>query len=259
MVVSLSIAAFLLAGHYLGLFNPLEITFFSAAGPFNQWLFRRGANINQNYQESSKNLAAELSSCQGKVASLAVASAQVSELQDENNKLRSFISFFSNNEYRKVFADVLTQESLAENNEARQNIIIDRGFKDGVLVGLGVIDQNGVIVGKVTEVKDHSAKVCLVTSDSCKLAATIQNSDRTIGVSEGSLGLTVKMNFIPQTEKINVNDLVITSGLGEIIPRGLVIGRVSEVLNKSNEIWQSATIEPFVDQDNLTIVSVVLP
>ncbi len=259
LAISLSVLAVLLIGHYSGLLKPLESGIFSAIRPLNKWFYHQSSNLNQNYQENSRDTNAELAACQQKLSVLAVDSAKINELQDENNKLRSFINFFSNHEYRKVFAVVLAQEFLTEKNEARQNIIIDKGFKDGVSVGLGVIDENGVIIGKVVETKDRNAKICLITSSSCKLAATIQNKDKTIGVSEGSLGLTTKINFIPQTEKININDLVITSGLGEVIPRGLVIGRVSEVVNKSNEIWQSATIEPLVDLNNLTLVSVVLP
>lgn len=253
------ILAGLIIGHYSGIFNSLERGIFQAMRPLNQWLYHRSTTISNNYQQDEKKLASDLSSCRSQSSNLAVSAARTNELQDENNKLRAFIDFFANHEYRKVYADVLAQEFLSEKNEARQSIIIDKGFKDGVSVGLGVINEGGVIVGKVMEVKDRSAKICLVTSNSCKLAATIQNKDRTIGVSEGNLGLTIRMNFIPQTEKININDLVITSGLGEIIPRGLVIGQVSEVLNKSNEIWQSATIEPLVDLNNLTIVSVILP
>lgn len=258
-LVSFAVLLFLLAGHYSGLLKPLERVVFSLAFPFNKWFYQKSSIINENYQQSGRDLREELAMSQEKITSLAAAAAKVNELQDENNKLRAFINFFSDHEYRKVYAEVLAQEFLPEKNESRQNIIIGKGFKDGVSLGLGVINENGAIIGKVVETRDRSAKICLITSNSCKLAATIQNQDKTVGVSEGNLGLTIKMNFIPQTEKININDLVVTSGLGEVIPRGLVIGRVSEVLNKSNEIWQSATIEPLVDLNNLTIVSVVLP
>lgn len=258
-IVSLLVVIILLIGHYSGLLKPVEGAIFSVAKPLNKIFYSKSSAISQNSNQNNRNFEGELAACEQKTVSLAVDSAKTNELQDENNKLRSFINFFSNHEYRKVYADVLAQEFLTEKSEARQNIIIDRGFKDGVSVGLGVIDESGAIIGKVVESKDHSAKICLVTSSSCKLAATLQNKDKTIGVSEGNLGLTIKMNFIPQTEKININDLAITSGLGEVIPRGLLIGRVSEVMNKSNEIWQSATIEPLVDLNNLTIVAVVLP
>lgn len=259
VIISLIVLALILIGHYSGLLKPLEGAVFSAAKPLNKIFYSKSSEISNSSEKSERDLSEELASCQQKTVSLAVDSARANELQDENNKLRAFINFFSNHEYRKVYADVLAQEFLSEKNEARQNIIIDKGFKDGVSVGLGVINEEGVIIGKVIEAKDRSAKICLITSNSCKLAATLQNQDKTTGVSEGNLGLTIKMNFIPQTEKININDLVITSGLGEIIPRGLLIGRVSEVMDKSNEIWQSAVIEPLVDLNNLTIVAVVLP
>jgi rod shape-determining protein MreC len=124
---------------------------------------------------------------------------------------------------------------------------------------LGVVDENGVIIGKIIEVKDHSARACLTTGANCQLAAAIINETKTIGLSEGELGLTIKMNYIPQMENIRPEDIVITSGLGGDIPRGLVIGRVSQVNNQSNEIWQDVTIEPLSSLRSLTIVSVILP
>jgi rod shape-determining protein MreC len=80
-----------------------------------------------------------------------------------------------------------------------------------------------------------------------------------MGITEGDLGLTIKMNFIPQSDTINLDDTVITSGLGGNIPRGLVIGKVSQVNNRSNEIWQDVSIEPLINLNSLTIVSVLIP
>ena len=67
------------------------------------------------------------------------------------------------------------------------------------------------------------------------------------------------MNYIPQSEKINNNDVVITSGLGGNIPRGLVVGKVSQINNRSNEIWQDVNIEPLFNINTLTIVTVLIP
>jgi len=52
---------------------------------------------------------------------------------------------------------------------------------------------------------------------------------------------------------------VVTSGLEEKIPGGLVIGKVTKVNSDSNEVWQSADIEPLIDFDHLTMVSILLP
>ena len=124
---------------------------------------------------------------------------------------------------------------------------------------LGLINEEGVVVGKIIDIKPGTAKICLTTSPGCQLAASLQNQNKTLGIVEGDLGLTIKMSYIPQLEKININDIVITSGLGGDIPRGLVIGKVQSVRNESNEIWQSATIEPLVNMDNLTVLAVIIP
>ncbi|HTX86704.1 MAG TPA: rod shape-determining protein MreC, partial [Candidatus Nanoarchaeia archaeon] len=85
------------------------------------------------------------------------------------------------------------------------------------------------------------------------------NVDRTIGVTDGNLGLTINMDYIPQMEQINLGDLAVTSGLEPNIPRGLLIGQVAKVDKGSNDIWQSANIQPAADLNNLTIVSVLIP
>ena len=98
----------------------------------------------------------------------------------------------------------------------------------------------------------------MTTSPGCKLAAAIQNQTKAQGITDGDLGLTIKMNYIPQLEKISLGDTVITSGLGDKIPRGLVIGKVIEVVSESNEVWQGATIEPLVNLNTLTVVTVII-
>jgi rod shape-determining protein MreC len=69
----------------------------------------------------------------------------------------------------------------------------------------------------------------------------------------------MKMSFIPQSAVIKPGDSVVTSGLEEAIPRGLVIGKVLEVKSESNAMWQTAVIEPLISPDDLIIVSVLLP
>lgn len=99
----------------------------------------------------------------------------------------------------------------------------------------------------------------MTNNSDCKLAATILGDTKTNGITAGDLGLTIKMDFIPQTVIIKPGDLVVTSGLEDAIPRGLVIGKVSTVTKESNDLWQSAVIEPLINPDDLIIISVLLP
>ena len=111
----------------------------------------------------------------------------------------------------------------------------------------------------MAEVKESISLVYLTNNSKCKLAATVLEQEGTGGVTEGDLGLTIKMGFIPQSKNIQKDNIVITSGLEYLIPRGLAVGRIIEVTKDNNELWQNAVIESMADNENLVIVSVLLP
>jgi len=155
-----------------------------------------------------------------------------------------------------VLAKVIFSE---EDDSAVKNksIFINKGSGDGIQKGMAAVSGEGVVVGKVVDVKANMSKICLVVDQDCKFAASIKNYDKTAGIVQGELGLTAKMDLIPQTEDVKVGDIVVTSGLEQFINEGLVIGKVSEVKKENNELWQNATIETLVNLDNLKIVSVL--
>ena len=163
-------------------------------------------------------------------------------------------------------ANIISRGELEGDVANSRSVVIDKGLRDGLFAGLAVVSfvgpgdsSQGVIIGKIVNVKDNLAEIYLVTNKNCKLAAAILGEEKTSGIVTGELGLTSKMEFIPQTENIKEGDLVATSGLEQNIPRGLVIGRVTKVIKENNEVWQSATIEPQIDLDSLSVISVLLP
>ena len=247
--------------HFTRILAPLENLAISAVKPLTSFLYNSGSGIRKSYEEGQqqKDVFSKVNNLEQEVARLTVENAQLKEVEQDNLKLRSHLAFLSTNKYKNILANVISQNLVFDIKEGDQDIVIDKGSKDGIKEDLGVINEDGVIIGKVSEVRDNISKICLTTNSNCKLAATIQNNDRTMGVTEGDLGLTIKMNYIPQSEKINLNDTVVTSGLGGNIARGLVIGKVSQINNKSNEIWQDVNIEPLFDLNNLTIVTVLTP
>ena len=119
--------------------------------------------------------------------------------------------------------------------------------------------SKGTIVGKIVEAKNNISKVELTNNEQCKIAATILNSEKTTGITQGELGLTIRMDFIPQSEEIKIDDIVVTSGLEQTIPRGLVIGKISDVNRENNELWQTARLNTLIDPSDLVIVSVLVP
>lgn len=255
------IFALIIILHFIKVLTPLENLAISTIKPLANFLYGSGSEIKSSYEErqKQKDIFQRANSLEQEVVKLTVANAEFKELEQDNIKLRAQLSFLSANKYKNVLANVISQNLVFDIKDGDQDIVIDKGSKDGIKEELGVVDENGVIIGKVSEVRDNLSKICLTTNRNCKFAATIQNKNRTMGITEGDLGLTIKMNYIPQSEKINLGDTVITSGLGGNISRGLVIGKVSQINNKSNEIWQDVNIEPLFNLNTLTIVTVLTP
>ena len=121
-----------------------------------------------------------------------------------------------------------------------------------------VIINNGVIVGKVVEVFDYTAIVRLLNDHASQVAATVRNQDGTVGVVQGEFGLGVKMDLIPENEEVAIGDLVITSGLEEKVPRGLVIGLIENVFGSDEDIFKTATVKLPIDFTKLNMISVII-
>ncbi len=249
------IVALILGLHFLKLLGPLENLIVRGLNPILGSFYSFDSNNLSDRQE----LIARNQSLEEKIAKLTDESAQVKELSAENAKLREYLNFANSDNRRYVLAKIVARENFLDSSRYDQNIIIDQGSKNGLRPGLAIINSNRMVIGKILEVKDRESRICLLTSDSCKLAVAILNQNRTIGVSQGDLGLTVKVNFVGQTEKINPGDIIITSGLEKDVPAGLVLGTISRIDNKENDIWQNINLEPTADLNNLGIISAVLP
>lgn len=246
--------------HLTGAIRPLENFFVNLINPINNSLHNFGLNLRkQNQVSDQEDLSFQLELLQEQRAKETVDEAQMKLLLEENAKLREQLNFLNNNNYRYLSANIIARQNLFDGSDRIQDLIIDRGSDDGIMPGLAVLDEQGVIIAKILEVKDKSARACLTVAPDCRLAVAILNSDKTIGLSDGDLGLTIKLDYIPQSEEITLGDIVISSGLGDNIPRGLVIGRVTQVNKQSNEIWQDVNIESLSSIYDLTVVSVILP
>jgi rod shape-determining protein MreC len=209
--------------------------------------------------ETKEELKTENEDLKKEIAKLIEENAGYKILEEENSLLRESLGFLSRNKYKYLMANVISRGEVGDLSGHTEAIIIDKGGRDGLKDGLAVIDDKGIMVGKIAAVKDNSSLVYLVNNSQCKIAVSALNDKNTSGVIEGELGLTTKMSFIPQNKQISPGDIIVTSGLEEYIPRGLVIGSVKTVNKESNDLWQWAEIEPMIDPDNLIIASVLIP
>ncbi|MCM2257308.1 MAG: rod shape-determining protein MreC [Vicinamibacteria bacterium] len=112
-------------------------------------------------------------------------------------------------------------------------LTVDRGFRDGVRLNAPVLSSTGV-VGRVTDLAPAAARVQVVLDANSGIGAVIERT-RVAGVVSGQVRsaeagrFDLRLKYVPSLADAVVGDLVVTSGLDRIFPRGLVIGRVSAV------------------------------
>ncbi len=210
-------------------------------------------------KEPRSNLLEKISFLEEGLQKNEVDMAKLYSLEEENERLRQYLNFFDENSIDYLLANVIWQENFLNLSHYNKNIIIDRGSNDGLREGLVVVNHAGVVVGKIIEVNDKTSRVCLINNNFCRLAVSLSNSSRSIGLAEGDLGLSIKVNFVSQNELVNEGDRIITSGLEADIPKGLAVGRVNYVNQEVNDIWQDINAEAFFDVKNLDVVSVIIP
>lgn len=244
--------------HFFQILRPVENVVLTFANNIKVKLYSSGVFLESYFKEEEDvDLKKELKILQIDNIKLLAENAKMHNLQAENDDLRKLLDFTENKEYSYIIANVVSKNLLLNVHEQNNNLIINKGLQDGVEEGLAVINSEGVVVGKILEVKEMSSLLVLTSNNECRYAAMIQNGSGVSGIMEGRLGLTMSINFIPQTESIKSGDFVVTSGLEQKIPAGLLLGTVVEVKKESNEIWQSAVVDPIVNLDNLKIVSIL--
>lgn len=243
--------------YYLKLLTPVEKILINSINSIAKKSYSiSNKNKNNNYTDETQS---EVNKLKTENKKLIIDNTKLKIIEQENNELRKYLNFLKIEKNNYLLANVISRGTFFELGDNHQMLVIDRGADDKIIPGLIAVNSKGIVIGKVFEVKKNIAQINLITNTKCKLAVTVQNEDKTMGITEGEMGLTIKMNFIPQTEKIQKGDMIITTGLEKNIPRGLIVGQVNEVEKENNKIWQNAIVEPLVDFDNLTIISILLP
>jgi rod shape-determining protein MreC len=181
----------------------------------------------------------------------------------ENAKLRQAVEevdeLTSALAYRGRFEDAfLAARAISSAHDPIDtSVLIDRGAEDGVASGQAVIVGDGILLGKVTDVGPHTARVRLLTDSRSAVAVAVQNADGTLGVLQGDRGLSLRIGLVPQSTVLTPGDVVITSGLEPGIRRGLVIGTIDTVSRETQDAFQTASVVPFMDARHPTYVQLL--
>jgi rod shape-determining protein MreC len=137
-----------------------------------------------------------------------------------------------------------------------RSVLIDRGREQGVRAGMPVISEQG-LVGLVTAASSRASKAMLLLDRQTAVDGTVQRS-RSRGIARGRGGNGLEFEFVAREADVQVGDVVITSGLDGVYPKGLRIGEVIAVSAADAGLMRTATLAPAVDFGRLEQVFVML-
>jgi len=169
-----------------------------------------------------------------------------------NQRLRALLNF-----KKSIATPLLPAELVAFDPSGWfQTILIDKGSSDGVAQDMAVVSAEG-LMGRVIGVSSHHAKVLLILDANSAVDALIQRS-RVRGVLVGLGRDLCLLKYVQRNEDVQVGDQVISSGMGGVFPKGLLVGTVQEVVRGSSGLFQRVEVEPAANFSRLEEVMVVI-
>ncbi len=218
--------------------SPLKI-FWKIGSEFRAIIF-----FHRHYIENKK-LTKEIDSLRQKLI-------QAQELYLENIRLQKLLHFKKKSPYQLVAVRVIARDP----SHWTSVVIIDKGRRDNIRKNLAVITYAGLL-GKVVEAGNSTSKVMLLNDPNFSVSATVQRS-RQEGLVSGTLDNRLIMRYLPRDADLKLGDIIITSGLTEVFPKGIAIGTVAEIRKEFSGLSIYCLIAPKADLANLEETLVII-
>jgi len=216
-----------------------------------QWTLDRSVSIFQNYvylwntrkenlllTETNRRLLNEI--------------GQLREARQENARLRTLLGFQEKLKLETIVARVIAKDVSTEFRAVRLN----RGESSGIKKDMAVVTADGV-VGRILRTTADTADVVTIV-DTLSAVDAIDERSRARGIVEGMNEDLCQLRFALRTDDIAPGDVLISSGLGGVFPKGVAVGTVSRVTRKPYGITQEIEVKPAVDFTKLEEVLVIV-
>jgi rod shape-determining protein MreC len=197
-------------------------------------------------------------------------------VREENEQLRQELLQYktANIEYREAVATNVRLQKLLELKESLppptlsaeivgkdpslwfRTFTINRGSSDGVQKGMPVVTVEGV-VGQVLTSSPNYSKVLLATDPNSAIEVITQKT-RVQGIVKGSGPETFNLHYVLKSAEVEKGDYVLTSGLGGVFPKGLMVGTVAEITKSRRGMFQNIEIKPAVDFSQLEYLIIIM-
>lgn len=167
------------------------------------------------------------------------------EVSNENERLRELLDFKEEEASEGVAAQVIARDI---SGWARW-VVINKGKKDGIRNEMPVVTHDG-LVGKVVSTGPLVARVMLISDNSSKVSVVDQET-RDTGLLTGTAQGELKARYIDLESDVKVGDILVTSGLGSVYPKGIPVGKIQFLGKQEDGLCMYALVEPFAELGKL--------
>lgn len=183
---------------------------------------------------------------------------QLGKLLSENANLRKSLAESQSIVSQQIHLDPATYTLTATRPIGINRYLrIDKGISSGIKVGEAVVFNDNYL-GKIINSSEKASNIQLLSDPDSKVAAFSQGLEgKAKGILIGQFGFDMLFDKILHEEKINIGDLVYSEGTEGFLPRGLILGKVTEVMEREKEIFKQAKVAPNFDIRDLELVYVI--
>ena len=209
-----------------------------------------------SYFESVKALKEENGRLQKQIGDLKYKLLEINTLEADNESLRIKLGIQEKyNHFSLLYADII----MRDYDNWKETFTINKGREDGLRVKQAVIAEGG-LVGYISKVNTNTSVVKTVLDPNVAIGVDIASINKN-ALIKGDFSLKnkghLKLTYIPIDVEISISEIVYTSGIGGVYPKGIPVGNIIKVVNKKNEIDRYAVVEPLVDIENIKEVAIL--
>jgi len=178
--------------------------------------------------------------------------ATLEEAKLENARIQALVDFAKTQNLKTIGGRVIGRATDSRD----RSILIDCGSSSGVQDGDPVIAAGG-LVGQVIEVTPWNARVRLITDADSGVSVLVQRT-RSVGIVRGSIQGPLQLEFVDKSAAPVRGDVLLTSGLGGVYPKDIVVGEVTDVTSQQQDLFPTITVASRVDIDHIEEVLVIV-
>ncbi|MFQ5835872.1 MAG: rod shape-determining protein MreC [bacterium] len=167
-----------------------------------------------------------------------------------NERLEKMLEFQQRQPYELLPVEVV---AYAPRNYFKI-FFLGKGKKEGIEKGMVVVNARG-LVGRIIEVYPHQAKVLTILDERSKVGVRNERT-RDVAILQGK-GKVCELKYLLTKASVKVGDEIMTSGLGGLFPKGILVGRISRVKKNPNRLFQEVEVIPSVDFGKLEELFVI--